>query len=83
MIIYIFKTWIVNLSGIKSMELEIRVSPSKNVYNDGLLSLLAGWLANWEGINTPSSLSWLLMSCKAPIVQPEASGQILHGCDPY
>lgn len=32
------------LSGIKSMELERRIIPNKNVYGDGLVSLLVGYL---------------------------------------
>ena len=47
------------------MDLGRRVISNKKVYNDVLLSWLAGWLT--EGINVITSLSSLLLPARLPL----------------
>ena len=47
------------------MDLGRRVISNKKVYNDVLLSWLAGWLT--EGINAITSLSSLLLPARLPL----------------
>lgn len=66
------------------MELEIRVIPSKNVYNDGLPSLLAVCLSGWLRRNKYSELTLLTSDILLGFYYPtRASGEVFCGYGPY